>query len=106
VEAYVQGQSRPLPFHPDLLDDYAPQPDQADEAFVSLGYRFRSATDAWQQHHLCHDAYFPLLLGDDAAPLGRPQDSPFYAHIKRLWLPMHEALAAIDVPTDPPEATA
>lgn len=93
MELYKAGQQYPLAFHPDMADEY--NPDQ-DKALANVARRFQS--DFRNPHHLLQqDAYFPLLLGPEEAPLGTSEaDSPFIQHIQAICGPMNAHIQPVD----------
>ena len=95
IAVYRAGQRRPLPYHPDLDDEY--DPDQ-NKAFDNVSYRFKP--DAYFPHHLMRDPYFLRLLGDDDAPLGESaEQSPFIQAIETISGPMNAALTTVEPST-------
>ncbi|MES1937282.1 exodeoxyribonuclease V subunit gamma [Salinisphaera hydrothermalis] len=98
VRLYIQGQTRPIVYHPDLDDSY--NPDQ-NKAFDNLGFRFKPA--AFFPHHLLRDPYFSMLLGPPDAPLGETEDdSPFIAAIDAISGPMNEAIRPAESDAEAP----
>lgn len=99
VGLYIEGQARPLAYHPDLDDAY--KPEKQDKAFDNLSFGFKP--EAYFEHHLMRDPYFPLLLGPADAPLGNtPEDSPFIALIDAISGPMNAAITPITTDTEAP----
>ncbi|MGB7755898.1 MAG: exodeoxyribonuclease V subunit gamma, partial [Salinisphaera sp.] len=91
VQRYIDGQTRPLPYHPDLDDSYNPE---QNKAFDNLSFRFKPT--AYFPHHLTRDAYFSMLLGPPEAPLGDTgDDSPFIAAIDAISGPMNARIGPI-----------
>lgn len=91
VRCYIEGQTRPLPYHPDMDDSY--NPDQ-NKAFDNLSFRFKPA--AYFPHHLTRDAYFSMLLGSADAPLGETEDeSAFIAAIDAISGPLNKTIQPV-----------
>ncbi|MES1939002.1 exodeoxyribonuclease V subunit gamma [Salinisphaera sp. T5B8] len=92
IAIYRDGQRQPLPYHPDLDDEY--DADQ-NKAFDNVSYRFKP--DAYFPHHLTRDPYFARLLGPDDAPLGdSAEQSPFIQAIEAISGPMNAVLTPVD----------
>lgn len=91
VQLYLDGQQRPLLYHPELDDEYVAH---QNKAFANFSYRFNHANR--NPHHLIRDAYFALLLGPSNAPLGDETNNPFIETIKAVSTAMNEAIQPID----------
>src|SRR5699024_11118178 len=91
LQLYLEGQQQPLPYHPDLDDEYVAS---QNKAFKNFSHRFHAT--APYPHYLTREPYFALLLGAAEAPLGPEQDNPFIATIDAVSAPMNAAIKPCD----------
>lgn len=113
VNLYLEGQTRPLPFHPDLADQFLEvqetrlaKGESRDEALETALKRVNDALDpeAWHPHRLAVDPCFSILLEAGEGRLGqRPEDSEFTRLVAAICQPLRDYLAAA---TDEQEAPA
>lgn len=91
LQLYLDGQQRPLPYHPDLDDEYVAS---QNKAFKNFSHRFHHT--AQYPHYLTGKPYFALLLGPAEAPLGAEENNPFVNAIHTISGPMNAVIQLLD----------
>lgn len=90
IRLYRDGQTRPLPYHPALDDEYAAH---QNKAFDNFSHRFKTSAD--YPHYLTRDPYFILMLGPPETPLGSQESNPFLEAIHIISGPMNAAIQPV-----------
>ena len=112
VNLYLEGQTRPLPFHPDLADQLLDvqekklaKGESPDTALKAALKRINEALDpeAWHPHRLAVDPCFSILLQTGEGLGQTPENSEFTRLVATICQPLRDYLAPA---TDHQEAPA
>ena len=102
VSLYLEGQTRPLPFHPDLADQFLDvqetrlaKGDSRDAALAAALKRVNDALDAqaWYPHRLAVDPFFSILLEAGEGLGQNPEDCEFTRLVAAICQPLRDTLA-------------